>query len=81
MAGRTANMDVWYLVSGRSAAWLARLPWEQEVGSSNLLAPTTISTYCLLPYNLFHFFRRFWQNEHPERRDIFLSSLRTKSLP
>ena len=21
--------------SGRSAAWLARLPWEQEVGSSN----------------------------------------------
>ena len=26
--------------SGRGAAWLARLLWEQEVGSSNLLAPT-----------------------------------------
>ncbi len=26
--------------SGRSAARLARLLWEQEVGSSNLLAPT-----------------------------------------
>ena len=26
--------------SGRSAAWLARLPWEQEVGRSNRLAPT-----------------------------------------
>ena len=26
--------------SGSSAAWLARLPWEQEVGSSNLLSPT-----------------------------------------
>ena len=25
---------------GRSAAWLARLPWEQEVGRSNRLAPT-----------------------------------------
>jgi hypothetical protein len=28
--------------SGRSAAWLARLPWEQEVGRSNRLAPTNI---------------------------------------
>ena len=27
-------------VAGRSAAWLARLPWEQEVGRSNRLAPT-----------------------------------------
>jgi hypothetical protein len=27
-------------MSGRSAAWLARLPWEQEVGRSNRLAPT-----------------------------------------
>ena len=25
--------------AGRSAAWLARLPWEQEVTSSNLVAP------------------------------------------
>ena len=30
-------------VSGRSAAWLARLPWEQEVGRSNRLAPTNPS--------------------------------------
>jgi hypothetical protein len=29
--------------SGRSAAWLARLPWEQEVGRSNRLAPTIIT--------------------------------------
>lgn len=27
-------------LSGRSAAWLARLLWEQEVRSSNLRAPT-----------------------------------------
>jgi hypothetical protein len=27
-------------IAGRSAAWLARLPWEQEVGRSNRLAPT-----------------------------------------
>ena len=27
--------------SGRSAAWLARLPWEQEVAGSNPAAPTT----------------------------------------
>ncbi len=27
-------------VSGRSAAWLARLPWEQEVVGSNPTAPT-----------------------------------------
>ena len=26
--------------SGRSAAWLARLPWEQEVAGSNPAAPT-----------------------------------------
>ena len=29
-------------IAGRSAAWLARLPWEQEVGRSNRLAPTKI---------------------------------------
>ena len=28
--------------SGRSAAWLARLPWEQEVECSNHSAPTTL---------------------------------------
>jgi hypothetical protein len=27
--------------SGRSAAWLARLPWEQEVGGSNPPVPTS----------------------------------------
>ena len=27
--------------SGRGAAWLARLLWEQEVASSNLAAPTS----------------------------------------
>jgi hypothetical protein len=27
------------LVTGCSAAWLARLPWEQEVTSSNLVTP------------------------------------------
>ena len=29
------------VLSGRSAAWLARLPWEQEVAGSNPAAPTT----------------------------------------
>ena len=29
--------------SGRSAAWLARLPWEQEVVGSNPTAPTICS--------------------------------------
>jgi hypothetical protein len=35
--------------SGRSVAWLARLPWAQEVASSNLAAPTISSVllYCL----------------------------------
>ena len=28
--------------TGRSAAWLARLPWEQEVECSNHSAPTMI---------------------------------------
>jgi hypothetical protein len=28
--------------SGRSAAWLAHLPWEQGVGGSNPLAPTSM---------------------------------------
>ena len=27
---------------------LARLPWEQEVGSSNLLAPTILKMICFL---------------------------------
>jgi hypothetical protein len=29
--------------AGRSAAWLARLPWEQEVTSSNLVAPIAVA--------------------------------------
>jgi hypothetical protein len=36
------NLVVVIWASGRSAAWLARLPWEQEVGRSNRLAPTNI---------------------------------------
>ena len=28
--------------AGRSAAWLARLPWEQEVAGSNPAAPTNV---------------------------------------
>ncbi len=28
-------------IAGRSADWLAHLPWEQGVGGSNPLAPTT----------------------------------------
>jgi putative endonuclease len=35
------------LVSGRSVAWLARLVRDQEVGSSNLPAPTMFSVYIL----------------------------------
>ena len=48
------EMRIWlleFIFSGRSAAWLARLPWEQEVGRSNRLAPTIflsgISDSCL----------------------------------
>ena len=33
------NMRQTNEAAGRSAAWLARLPWEQEVTSSNLVAP------------------------------------------
>ena len=29
--------------SGRSAAWIAHLPWAQGVGGSNPLAPTILS--------------------------------------
>ena len=29
-------------MSGRGAVWLARLPWEQEAGGSNPLAPTIL---------------------------------------
>ena len=43
--------------SGRSAAWLARLPWEQEVVSSNLTAPTKIiKGFRFLPEALFLFY-------------------------
>lgn len=38
--------------AGRSAAWLARLPWEQEVTSSNLVAPILRSSNVLLPRGL-----------------------------
>ena len=31
-----------FKISGRSAAWLARLVRDQEVGGSNPLAPTTL---------------------------------------
>ena len=31
--------------SGRSAAWLARLPWEQEVECSNHSAPTIMNPF------------------------------------
>ena len=31
--------------AGRSAAWLARLPWEQEVTSSNLVAPIAVGPH------------------------------------
>ena len=38
--GRKYVSVILFHMSGRSAAWLARLPWEQEVGRSNRLAPT-----------------------------------------
>ena len=39
---KTGTMNVH--PTGRSAAWLARLPWEQEVGGSNPLAPIELDT-------------------------------------
>ena len=39
MVGKVFNFPI---VSGRSAAWLARLPWEQEVAGSNPAAPTKL---------------------------------------
>ncbi len=51
--------------SGSSAAWLARLPWEQEVGSSNLLSPTMLffqsfkQIHSVAPPVLFGVFPRF----------------------
>ncbi len=47
-------------MSGRSAAWLARLPWEQEVGRSNRLAPTI--SYKLSTTIPSSFFEKFEQN-------------------
>ena len=59
--------------SGRSAAWLARLPWEQEVGGSNPLAPTICSNFKELVFLASRFFsvvsppRARYQNSLPEK--------------
>src|SRR5438270_9832902 len=58
--------------AGRSAAWLARLLWEQEVASSNLAAPTTI-TFCDDPCALRHGGDR-------DRRDRCLATVRALSI-
>jgi hypothetical protein len=38
-----------FKISGRSAAWLARLVRDQEVGGSNPLAPTIFFKYLPVP--------------------------------
>jgi hypothetical protein len=42
MVMRDKLFAVVFKISGRSAAWLARLVRDQEVGGSNPLAPTTL---------------------------------------
>src|SRR6059036_3789380 len=37
--------------TGRSAAWLARLPWEQEVDGSNPFAPISLTTRSVANYS------------------------------
>ncbi len=41
--------------SGRSAAWLARLPWEQEVECSNHSAPTIMKPFSSASCFIFRF--------------------------
>ncbi len=49
--------------SGRSAAWLAHLPWEQGVGGSNPLAPTNIppcrTLHNLAPFSVKIVYRKY----------------------
>ena len=57
-------------VSGRSAAWLAHLPWAQGVGGSNPLAPINMTT---------HGFESTWlpgQQEHGAGREAHFDILR-----
>jgi hypothetical protein len=65
------------VASGSSAAWLARLPWEQEVGSSNLLSPTIFLLLALklrrklLAYSFTHPDETYYVRElsHPINED------------
>ena len=67
-------------LSGRSAAWLARLVRDQEVEGSNPFAPTTpkFTNYELLTYTIVSGRRRFKPliGPTPQFRNTFLDSLR-----
>jgi hypothetical protein len=52
MVMRDKLFAVVFKISGRSAAWLARLVRDQEVGGSNPLAPTTSKPFTLVEFRL-----------------------------
>ena len=63
------------LCTGRSAAWLAHLPWAQGVGGSNPLAPITTTRFTSLAYGScsIHELGAVADNSADWKREVFMS--------